>query len=1568
MPTPDPKIVRQRLEQARRELIDLGLRNRLINYRSSRARGVEIPSSDLASIFQAFVIDEKRACFLSRSDPALFDSSAGPPAPAVDAGAERNRTILELPTTESPASLAKRLLKTHRDARLVIEEQGCNLLFLAFGMLEWYEADAAREAHRAPLILVPVVIEETAGNRFHVRYDGTGVSGNPSLAAKLRAESQITLPEVSEPEEAVDVDGYFESVRLAVAEQERWRVDTTVVVLGFFSFAKYRMYKDLEGDEWPDDRKPWAHDVLGCILDCGFDEPQLAIAEDESLDKHRPVEDIHEVCDADSSQVLALLQARTGSTMVIEGPPGTGKSQTITNLIADAIMAGRNVLFVAEKAQAVNVVLDNLNRAGLRDACLYLHGTKTSKKDFYVDLGATLGLDKPRLRDLQAQLQELTARRDTLNAYCNAVNQVLPERGMSPIKAMGRLTQLGSEHEDMRRPDFALMQGWTQTDFERRLGLVERIQTCVREHGAPANNPFYGSESRVLLPDDKTLVRERIRAAGDAFDTYVARVSQLATVLGWPSPDATPSVETMLSVADEVVKAPPHAGVRVSAPEWLTREADVREALERGRRRADLRERFSGLLRTSAWTTDVEREAKDFEHYGQKWWRMFNGDYRRARRRLKSLCLARCHRTYRRRLEVFGAIRESQACERTIERAGDVCGNLLGCHWQGVDSDWQALACMADWAAGLRRTVQDGRLPLAVLTLLEQEHDREGVGSEADKTRTAAGVSAAALDSLAQVLLLRDGDKKLRQQGFDAQRATLAQWLEHLDDIQALVAFNLLKDEAQERGLQAVADDAVEWDRAGERLVASFEQTWYSGVLREAFQARPALARFTRLDHEAAIRASRDLDRAVLATNQAKIALKHHDGIPHYAAAGGLGVLRREVQKRTRHLSIRKVMEVAGEAIQDIKPVFMMSPLSVAMHLPPDGPQFDVVIFDEASQVKPADAFGAIIRGHQTIVVGDTKQLPPTSFFDKLTQTDADDEDEDESPIANVTQGMESILGVMSALTPDQSARHADLRWHYRSRHHSLIALSNRLFYKNRLYVFHSPDSRPPDMGLVFHHYPETVYGRGTTRRNPEEARLVAQAVVRHARETPGLSLLVATFNRPQKEAIEDELDRLRADEPALREFERLHPQGKEPLDVRNLETVQGDERDVVFISVGFGRDEHRRVTNEFGPVNNDGGERRLNVLFTRARVRCEVFSNIKADDIAGDARSPDGVRKLKAFLHYAETGELDQPMATEREPQSEFELAVLAAVRASGYDAVPQVGSAGFFVDIGVCDPGNPNRFVLGVECDGAPYHSARSARDRDRLREQVLMDRGWRIHRVWSTDWFRNPAPALRRLQEAVAQAVAAEGSAPAAAGPPPEVGVERIPVPDRAPPTPPYTLVRLDVNLNGVELRDVDASTIAKWVREVVKVESPVHFDEVVRRIREAAGLASAREATRDAVWRGVRRVIMEGQVLYDGPDSPFLWRNPRHDPLVRDRSAFPDHFRTLATIHPAELKASLLQAVRLSYGLRPEEASSVALRSLGFERPTDQLRDIMNAYVRGLLDTSELCLRGDMLRIA
>ena len=418
-----------------------------------------------------------------------------------------------------------------------------------------------------------------------------------------------------------------------------------------------------------------------------------------------------------------------------------------------------------------------------------------------------------------------------------------------------------------------------------------------------------------------------------------------------------------------------------------------------------------------------------------------------------------------------------------------------------------------------------------------------------------------------------------------------------------------------------------------------------------------------------------------------------------------------------------------------------MSPLSVATFLPPNSVDFDWVVFDEASQVKPVDAFGAIIRGEQTVVVGDNRQLPPTRFFDKHV------EDDDEDAEENLAGDMESILGLFSA----QNAPERMLRWHYRSRHESLITVSNIEFYDNKLQLFPSPDAAKEEVGLIYHLHPDTAYDRGRSGSNPEEARIVAEKVMEHARVRPDLTLGVSTFSTAQMEAVQNELELLRRQDPSCEQtFFNAHPQ--ESFFVKNLENVQGDERDVIFISIGYGRSADGRLTMNFGPLNQDGGERRLNVLITRARRRCEVFTNLNADDIDLSRTDARGVVALKRYLKYAETGKSDIPEWTGKGADSPFEEEVADALRELGFQVDHQIGSAGYFIDLGVKDPERPGRYLLGIECDGATYHSAQSARDRDRLRQQVLEGLGWRIHRIWSTDWFRTPDHELRKAAEAI------------------------------------------------------------------------------------------------------------------------------------------------------------------------------------------------------------------------
>jgi very-short-patch-repair endonuclease len=442
-----------------------------------------------------------------------------------------------------------------------------------------------------------------------------------------------------------------------------------------------------------------------------------------------------------------------------------------------------------------------------------------------------------------------------------------------------------------------------------------------------------------------------------------------------------------------------------------------------------------------------------------------------------------------------------------------------------------------------------------------------------------------------------------------------------------------------------------------------------------------------------------------------------------------LGLIQHEIGKQRRHISIRQLVHRAGKALQALKPCFMMGPLSVAQYLKPGALEFDLVVMDEASQMKPEDAMGAIARGKQVVIVGDPKQLPPTTFFDRMQE----DRDEDEDEETGVEQS-ESILQAAAPLFKPMRR----LRWHYRSRHESLIAFSNKEFYNNDLVVFPSPHMADAQYGVK---WVRINGGLFRNRVNAKEARVIAHKAIDHMKTRKNESLGVVAMNANQKDLIETEVENLLKEDPAALRYIEQHQEDSEPFFVKNLENVQGDERDVIFISFTYGPIESGGpVMQRFGPINQEQGWRRLNVLFTRAKNRVVAFSSMSSDDINVQVKSHLGVKALKNYLAYAATKNLEQPVESGREPDSDFERAVSHALKLKGYECVAQVGVAGFYIDIAVKHPHYPGRFLLGIECDGATYHSGKSVRDRDRLRQAVLENLGWEIHRIWSTDWFKN------------------------------------------------------------------------------------------------------------------------------------------------------------------------------------------------------------------------------------
>ncbi|WP_067040535.1 DUF4011 domain-containing protein [Methanobrevibacter sp. YE315] len=577
----------------------------------------------------------------------------------------------------------------------------------------------------------------------------------------------------------------------------------------------------------------------------------------------------------------------------------------------------------------------------------------------------------------------------------------------------------------------------------------------------------------------------------------------------------------------------------------------------------------------------------------------------------------------------------------------------------------------------------------------------------------------------------------------------MADFLSNIDDLNNYRLFvkycEEYKDENTEGIINLIQKDNINSDL----IINTFYYNFARTALRKVFSEDNILDDFNYALHQEKIEKFKQLDEEIMKSNIIRVKEKLSDNRPNILTLvsqnSSLGILKHEFTKKRRIMPIRKLLSRTFDAVSSIKPCFMMSPISIAQFLNPSTFEsyFDYVIFDEASQVKIEDSIGAFLRAKKYVVMGDTKQLPPTSFFEK--ELDIDELDED-----SYTTDIESILHLCKNTTETKM-----LKWHYRSRHESLINVSNNEFYDNKLYVFPSPMIYDEDLGLKFEYDPTTEYQRGYGANNIKEAENLIEYLFGLVRKYGNSrSIGVATFNIKQRNTILDILENKLKDHPELEQY--FDESGKEGFFVKNLENIQGDERDIILISMGYGKDSNGKLTMNFGPLNKDGGERRLNVLITRARMQCIVFSNFKSSEMVTNEKTPRGVEALKTFLYYAELGELPENYHTGEDFDSPFEESVYDFLTDEGYQVEKQVGCAGYKIDLAIVDKEDSNRYILAIECDGATYHSSKSARDRDRLRQSVLEDLGWKFYRIWSTDWFHQTKSAKQRLLDAVEYAI--------------------------------------------------------------------------------------------------------------------------------------------------------------------------------------------------------------------
>lgn len=677
--------------------------------------------------------------------------------------------------------------------------------------------------------------------------------------------------------------------------------------------------------------------------------------------------------------------------------------------------------------------------------------------------------------------------------------------------------------------------------------------------------------------------------------------------------------------------------------------------------------------------------------------------------------------------------------------------SLLGRNLAGEQTDEVALSRCLSWAESLQPVAQ--LLPSEVLAHLFAE-------GAATVAATAAGLMERANTTLSAYQAAMEQFSRKGKLDWNVWGGTptpadaMARLQRALAGSKALIPwskFLAAKADVEEMGAVDLVICVERGTLRSELLVEAFDYAFHRTLSKGILSMHRELARFSGDSHELLRKDYADLDKQLIKLNGAMYAAKVDAAkrpLPGVSAgrAGDLtemALLSKETKKQKRHIPIRQLLKRAGRSLLELKPCFMMGPLSVAQYLEQGYLSFDLIVMDEASQLRPEDALGAIARGKQLVVVGDPKQLPPTNFFDQLMSDD--DEDPDDAPA--IVDGAESILGICEHLYRPVRT----LRWHYRSRHESLIAFSNAQFYGGRLVVFPSPYKRNRRLGVNYRYVNDGSY---QDRRNMPEAQRIVKEVIEHMLTTEEESLGVVTLNQTQRELIQDLFDQKSRDVPAVAKYLERHKDAGWPFFVKNLENVQGDERDVIFVSTTFGKPpDGSPVRQNFGPINRPDGWRRLNVLFTRARRRLDLFSSMLPSDIQVDGEKVSlGRRALRDYLEFARTGSLPgpAPQVSGREPDSDFELAVAESLRLRGYQCEPQVGVAGYFIDLGVRHPERSSEFLAGIECDGATYHSSLSARDRDRIRQEILESLGWRgrIVRVWSTDWFSDPKGQTDRL----------------------------------------------------------------------------------------------------------------------------------------------------------------------------------------------------------------------------
>jgi very-short-patch-repair endonuclease len=1050
---------------------------------------------------------------------------------------------------------------------------------------------------------------------------------------------------------------------------------------------------------------------------------------------------------ADSSQVAAVVASANTHSFVMDGPPGTGKSQTIANMIAHNLALGRRVLFVAEKRAALDVVFRRLAEKGLGEFCLELHSSKASKVEVLKQLDRAWDVSEALSAE---EWEREAARLQTLRSRLNQLVDVLHRRwdnGLTLHQSIGRVVRDHSAQTPRLAWETGTQHDGTEyaglLDLARRLGLNG---TAARELSGAFGALAQTQWSNAWQAQIASVARELPQAL-DELDAASERLLALTHV-------ALPvaEVDQVRQLNDLIVLTLESHGLNLS----FAFAPDAAARIEAARRSCQLLESYRELEETlsldyadeACRRVPVAQMRNEWQEAEGKFWFLGTFAKKKVAKKLASLGGAAGLPDTVGDLAIFERL-QAQLVE--LDRLASDMQSIPG--WQGLKSDPVRTLQAVTLAEHLRKTLIGLAESPEHLVALRGAVARLVI--DANDMLASNGQLASACSTLQQALSrveaatgLFTGLARTSTEvppSVATLRATSFAIQQQEEQLKAWCDWCRVREQAAQAGLARLAE-ALE---VGSLLPSATEETFVTAYAHwfatQGIDGEPLLRNFVTAEHMSDIstfvRLDDELAKLTVRYIRAKLCglIPSKNDIPK---SSGFAILKHELQKSRRHKPVRQLAIEMGDALNCLAPCMLMSPLSIAQFLPADQPPFDLVIFDEASQIAPWDAIGSIARGKQVIIAGDPRQMPPTNFFNRGPNAGDDDTAED----------MESILDeCLGAGVPSHS-----LSWHYRSRHESLIAFSNHRYYDSNLITFPAAETRA---SAVEWRKVEGVYAKGKGRYNQAEAQAIVDETVKRLTDpafvAAGYSIGIITLNSDQQKLINDLLDAARKQYPQIEPF--FQDTQTEPVVVKNLETVQGDERDLIILGIGYGPTEPGApvMSMNFGPLNKDGGWRRLNVAITRSRREMLVFTSFDPSMIDLNRTNARAVRDLKHFIEFAQRG----PKALAEAVQgsvggydSPFEEAVAEGLRRMGWQVVPQIGVSRFRIDLGIVHPDRPGDYLAGVECDGATYHSAATARDRDKVRGAILTGLGWNLLRLWSTDWWVDKEGALQKLHAAL------------------------------------------------------------------------------------------------------------------------------------------------------------------------------------------------------------------------